>query len=189
MVKKSKKTKKDENEGLILFSGEQEIKIEPQAGKYIFKYYNRDRQGGTRTKGWVNVIDLGNSIEIRLELRVRKSGYTGTGKGALGFQLLDGQFDPMIQQSQGLTVGARAPEGVHEKKWKKVYALTGAYAERIRSEGLILAASISTEYDNIGLPRNIAEWKKIIADVAPILAMSNGGVFEKAGWYFMKVIK
>jgi hypothetical protein len=133
------------------------------------------------------MLDTGSAIQLTLKFNVRKSGYSGTGKGALAFELLDSSFTPLLKFSHGLTVGAKFPEGTNDKDWSKTVTITGKAADKIRQDGLICAASICTLYDNIGLPRDLSEWKKLIQDVAPILALAYGDSIGISAWLFTKI--
>ncbi len=153
----------------------------------IINYYNQESQGGTRTKGWIKITDYGDRIEVYVELRVRKSGVSGTGKGALGFELLDSSFNPILMIDKGLTVGARFPQGTHEKKWSKMYYLTGELAQKIKDKGAVFGGTISTVSDDIGLPANVTEWLEVVKDISPIIGLSTGQSVSIAPWLFTRL--
>ena len=69
-------------------------------------YYFRDQEttGSTRTKGQIELTDLDSRIHLYAWFDVRKSGMSGVGKGALAFEMLNSNFEPIVKLSHGLTV-------------------------------------------------------------------------------------
>jgi hypothetical protein len=158
------------------------------AGKALYHFEEtNDSSGSTRTKGKITLIDYGSHLELKLYMNVRKSGYTGNGKGAISFQILDSNFNPIVTEQGKRTVGAKFPEGVNDKTFRKTVKFSGASRDKILKDGFVCAGTINTLYDRNGLPENIKDWTQLVKDLAPIIALYYGDSTAIATWFFTKI--
>ncbi|WP_299156949.1 hypothetical protein [uncultured Tenacibaculum sp.] len=174
------------NDLILMNSNHEDIKSS-SLNSPIYHYRNQETKGSTRTKGQVTLTDFGNKIQMYAWFDVRKSGMFGVGKGALAFEMLNSNFTPIVSLTKGLTVGARFPQGTNHKDWDKTIDITGNLANDIRNNGFVCATSISTISDSIGLPSNKAEWKQLISDLTPIIALAYGDYITIGTWMFTKI--
>lgn len=144
------------------------------------------KKGSTRSKGSFKVYVNASNVKIEFNFNVRKSGTSGTGKGAYGFEILNESFEPIFKVKKGLTVGANSIKGKADKNWKKTITITGSKAKQIRNGSSIFALSVITQRDDIGLPSSISEWKRAIKDMSEVIKLSSGESLISNGWKFSK---
>lgn len=165
----------DENGDLII-----------QAGTLLYDYEEWHKKGSTRTKGYVEMWDYKSSLVIRPKLNVRKTGITGTGRGSLNFQLVDLDFKPLCTVTKKLTVGAEL-DGSATKEWKKPTIFDQKGRDKIIKRGYFCAASIYTDYDHNGMPRNLNEWVKAAGDLKALYALAVGDYATVGKWLMVKL--
>ena len=161
-----------------------------QVSTPLFYYReDKDQSGSTRTKGTVSLVDYGDFIELKMKVNVRKSGYSGEGRGVVSFQILDSDLKPIDREKLKRTVGAKIPEGVNDKtaKLRKIYR--GSARDEILKNGYVCCATIATEYDKNGLPSNVKEWTEAIKNLKLIYDLYTGNSTAIAAWFFTKIEK
>jgi hypothetical protein len=114
-------------------------------------------EGSTRVKGTVNVKkESNNTYTIDIEVKTRKSGVSGEGKGVVEVQLIDSNFEPKNPIRVQKTVGADLSGSVEKSESKSV---SGLPADKFN--GLIWGIKAS---DSIGFPTSINDLKKFLKD-------------------------
>jgi hypothetical protein len=106
------------------------------------------KEGSTSVKGAVDVVKKGDVYKIDLNVEVRKSGVSGTGKGVLEFQLFDENYELKKPIRVQRTVGA-VPRGSSTKSEGKSLTLPAD-----RFNGCIWGIAVS---DSIGFPTSLKE--------------------------------
>jgi hypothetical protein len=162
--------------------------IQTQKAKTLFHYDEWDRDGSTRTKGYVNVIDYGSSLAIKPKLSVRKTGMFGTGRGSLNFQIVDVNYKPLATVAHKLTVGA-VIGGSNTKEWGVPQIFDQNGRDRIVGDIYFCAASITTDYDRNGMPTDLDGWIKAVGDLKALYALAVGDYATVGKWIFGKLAK
>ncbi|TDU16450.1 hypothetical protein [Bacillus sp. BK450] len=142
-------------------------------------------EGSTRTKGSYSIEEVNNEIEIKLHLSVRKSGISGTGKGALIFGLLgsDSNQPPLLNKVMTKTVGSDMSGSREESNDEKLIMLKSKW-----DQVSFIVLGVATN-DSIGFPRSLSDWKKLIGEeLGTVLGgLGLGEVKEIADIVFKKV--
>ncbi|MED4562760.1 MULTISPECIES: hypothetical protein [Bacillus] len=143
-------------------------------------------EGSSRTKGSYSIEEINNDIAINLHLSVRKSGVSGTGKGALIFGLLgsDSNQPPILNKVLTKTVGANALTGVAEKHIDESLTMLKSKWDQVT----FIAFGVTTT-DGIGFPTSLPEWKDLIGEeLGTVLGgLGLGEMKEVADFVFKKV--
>ncbi|WP_156858147.1 hypothetical protein [Salegentibacter sp. T436] len=149
-------------------------------------------KGETRAKGSYHLYKSGNNIKLDVNFDVRKSGMSGTGKGAYGFVIFDDNFEPVFEINKGLTVGARVPQGVNSKDWNQSLTITGEKARKMEKEGVILAFNVNAFSDKLGIPTSLNEWKDAVTESLnfgnEIMDLTVGESMKRGDWKFVKLL-
>jgi hypothetical protein len=150
-----------------------------------------DNQGSTRSKGSYSLVKDGNNVKLSINFNVRKSGTSGSGRGAMSFQILDDSWDPVTSFNKSLTVGADSLKGTADKDWKKNITLTGPKAKKVIDNGIAVAFIVDSNKDTIGVPTSIDDWKKALGDIADLKSeldkLSAGDSKNMNGWKVFKM--
>lgn len=143
-----------------------------------------DNSGSTLADGYVNHRIEGDLRKIDLELVVTKSGVNGVGKGRLGFQLFDTQFNLMNPVYLDLTVGADMIRGTHREGTTR--------SLQIPKERFMGCLWFVSAEDDIGIPTNLSDLinvlkEKLGANINPIdflkgLPVGGSGSVGKVGF-------
>lgn len=122
-----------------------------------------DKQGSTTAKGSFTISENNGDITINLDFSVKKTGVSGTGKGAMAFILTGEGGQEIYRWTKGFSVGAEL-DGEHTKndsaeiaflKWDQVLA----YEFKVDATG-----------DTIGIPTSIDGWVELVGDnLIPII--------------------
>ncbi|WP_417379449.1 hypothetical protein [Gimesia sp.] len=119
-------------------------------------YTKEKTEGSTRVIGNVKVISELNSYTFEIEVKTRKTGISGTGKGVVEVQLLDNNFQPSPPISVQKTVGSDLTGKVEKSNSKTVSNIPAD-----KFYGLIWGIKTS---DSIGFPTTITELNSFIKD-------------------------
>ncbi|QLI78749.1 hypothetical protein [Bacillus pumilus] len=142
-------------------------------------------EGSTRTKGSYSIEEVNNEIEIKLHLSVRKSGISGTGKGALIFGLLgsDSSKPPLLSKVLTKTVGADL-SGSHEESNDEDMIMLKNKWDQVS----VIVLGVDTS-DSIGFPTSLPEWKDLIGEELETVlgGLGLGEMKEIADFVFKKV--
>lgn len=161
-------------------------------GQTISKDNITKNKSETRAKGSYHFYKSGDILKLDIRLDVRKSGLSGTGKGAIGFVIFDEKFEPLFEINKGLTVGAKVPEGVNSKDWVQTLTITGEKAKQMEKEGIILAFNVNAVSDKLGIPTSLEGWKTTIKDALnfsnEIMELTVGKSMERGDWKFVKLL-
>ena len=130
------------------------------ADDVVFSEERNVKDGDTRVKGTGKVTILANgSLRAEVNVTVRKTGVTGTGKGSLSLILLDLEGKPLQTINAGRTVGADL-SGAAEKDDSKSVTLFPAVAAKVG--GAMLDPMTD---DDKGYPTNLPDLITKIGDL------------------------
>lgn len=150
-----------------------------------------DKQGNTRSKGSYSLVKAGENVRLSIKFNVRKSGMSGSGRGAMSFQILDDSWEPVTSFNKSLTVGADSLKGVADKDWKKNITLTGPKAKNVIDNGITVAFIVDSNKSTIGVPTSIDGWKKALGGIADLKSeldkLSAGDSKNMNGWKVFKM--
>jgi hypothetical protein len=121
-------------------------------------------------------------LHINHELRVRKSGHTGDGKGKSRAVVIGKSNKVIYQSNLSLTVGANSLSGYAEKKDHEP-KLFPDY-RHIRGIGIHVVAR-----DSDGIPDSLKDLTQVVVGalntIGGIANQPAGQVIAAAGWYFL----
>ncbi|KAA6455675.1 MULTISPECIES: hypothetical protein [Bacillus cereus group] len=112
---------------------------------------------------------------------MKKTGISGTGKGAVFFALLDANGNPQFSREATLTVGADL-SGARDKDKNQSFTLFKSKWEEMNAFGATIKVSTS---DSFGLPTSMGDLKKAFEDLGLLSAfggLTSGQVSEHNGW-------
>ncbi|SME68401.1 hypothetical protein BACERE00198_00093 [Bacillus cereus] len=139
------------------------------------------KEGSTRTKASYRIYEEGDNIKIDISFNVRKSGVSGTGKGAVVFALLDANGNPQFSKEATLTVGADA-SGSRDKDNDQHINLFKSKWEEMNVYGATIKVATT---DSIGFPTSVGDLKKVFDELgfgSIFTGLSSGQTGELSGW-------
>lgn len=147
--------------------------------------------GSTRSKGSYRIFEEGGKVKIKIDFCVRKSGVSGTGKGVMGFEIMNSDGKSLVKRDKGFTVGADAISGVAEKCDSQTITLFGNAAAELKNNGGAVAFTVRTEKDTIGIPTTPDEWKDTLGDAVPAIlgSLGVGDSKDVGGWIIKRIIR
>jgi hypothetical protein len=141
--------------------------------------------GSTQANGDYSIDQDGNNVKITLNLKVKKTGIAGDGKGVLGFALVDGNGNNILRHDLGLTVGANALTGVNEKNETQTITILGNKWNDVVG----IAFYVNVDSNSIGIPTSPNEWKSLLEQAIPDIfsALQAGKAASVKGWSIKKI--
>lgn len=131
------------------------------AQQELFHESKNQREGSTRVKGSGVVTQLANGgLKADVDVNVRKSGVSGTGKGSLSLILFDAEGKPFRVVNAGRTVGADAINGVADKSDNASLTLFPAFAQNISGAQLDIDLT-----DDRGYPTSLPDLIARVGDL------------------------
>ncbi len=136
--------------------------VPSQADARVIRDVNSTRNyGSAQTDCSYVVYDRGQEIELHIDLRVKKRGMIGTGKGTCQYLLYGANGKVLFSERAHLTVGAKAPEGINDKRSLRKFRIPKhVYNQRV-AEGIFIAG-----HDQLLSPPTVGQIAAIVKALA-----------------------
>jgi hypothetical protein len=156
----------------------------PVAAQVIDQGSDEKKKGDTTVKGSYSIVKDGNNVKIQIDFSVKKTGITGTGKGVVGFVLLDSEGKEVFKHEKGFTVGADLSGAVKKEDTKKI-TIFGDKWDKVVG----VALNVTVESDTIGIPTKPEEWKEALGKAVPHIlgGLEVGKKTDLKGWIIKRI--
>ena len=148
-----------------------------------------EQDGPTRTKGDYQIIVEEKRVRVIIQLDVRRSGVSGTGRGSAFIQLFDNTGSKLFGEARSLTVGSNPLKGTASKDLREEFPVTSTQNMPLGSKGLIVAFGVTADGDKTHLPASPLEWAQAVGkDLTEVITgLKLGQEVRLKNWVFKRL--